>query len=146
VPTTWSSRDTPREDLHSNSTSMKRPRPSDHNNGRTTLLQSNPMEDQTTLDAYQPSPQDGGNSSDMTDLLSEMKETRSSKSKEKLTVRTRMSKSTLRMVEHTNNGTSSMLMSIQRSQRRVNSMKTSVSMSKEISILSHRWHQTDILI
>jgi len=46
VPITWSKRDTPREDLHNNSSSMKRPRPSDPSNGRTTACRFNPTVDQ----------------------------------------------------------------------------------------------------
>jgi len=41
VPTTWYKRDTLREELHNNSSSMKRPRPSDPSNGRTTACRSN---------------------------------------------------------------------------------------------------------
>ena len=50
VPTTWYKRDTPRVELHNNSSSMKRPRPSDPSNGRTTAWKSNPTVDQPMLE------------------------------------------------------------------------------------------------
>jgi hypothetical protein len=42
-----------------------------------------------------------------------------------------------------NNGTSSMLTNGREIQERVNSTRDSVSMLKEISILSHTWEDTD---
>jgi len=135
VPTTWSSRDTSREELPNNSTLTQSPRQSDLNNGRTTLLKSNQMVDQTTLESLLVSTPDGGNSLDLTVLSSSTKRARSLMSKVVLMEKIRTSKFTTSMERSTSNGTSSMLMSIQKSQRRESSTRTSVSMLRETSML-----------
>jgi hypothetical protein len=146
VTTTWSSRDTSKEELPSNSTSMEFPRQSDHNNGRTTLLKSNLMVDQATLESPQVSTPDGGNSLDQKVLSLSTKKARSSMFKAMLMLKTETLLFTTNTERSTNNGTLSMLTNTQRSQRRVNSTRTSVSMLRDLSTLSQKWDKTDTLI
>jgi hypothetical protein len=82
------------------------------------LLKSNPTEDQATFVSLHQSTQDGGNSSDLKELSLSTKKERSSMSKEVLMERIRTSWFTTNMERSTNNGISSMLTNIQKSQRR----------------------------
>jgi len=93
------------------------------------------MVDQTTLESLLVSTPDGGNSLDLTVLSSSTKRARSLMSKVVLMEKIRTSKFTTSMERSTSNGTSSMLMSIQKSQRRESSTRTSVSMLRETSML-----------
>jgi hypothetical protein len=90
--------------------------------------------------------QDGGNSGDTKVLTLSMKEERSLTSLDPKMRRTEISSPGTNILDLTNNGTSFMLMNIQKSQRRENSIKTLVSMLRDHSTLSHNFLQTDILI
>jgi len=61
-------------------------------------------------------------------------------------LKTETSRSMLNTVESTNSGTSSMLMNGRENQLRDNSMRSSVSMLKEISTLFLNYQKTDTLI
>jgi len=61
-------------------------------------------------------------------------------------LKTETSRSMLNTVESTNSGTSSMLMNGRENQLRVNSMRNSVSLLKEISTLFLNYQKTDTLI
>jgi hypothetical protein len=135
VLTTLPSRDGERMSHNNNSTLMRFQRPSDPKHGRTMVCKSNQPVDQQTSDSHLLSNQDGGNCSDTKDNSLSMIKERSLKSQKDLITRTKTSWSTTRMVKYTSNGRSSMLMSIRESQSRVNSMRNSVFMSKEISTL-----------
>jgi hypothetical protein len=115
--------------------------------GSHTHLISNQMVDRPISDVLQPT-QDGGNFSDlMEDILSTKKERylRFKTKTSTLMLRTEISKLVTEEKTLDNNGPSSMLMNI-KSQRKVNSMKTSDFTSKETSMLYHKWDHTDILI
>jgi hypothetical protein len=129
-----------------NGDSMKSPRLFSICTGRTMLLKSNPMEDQAMFESPQVSTQDGGNSSDQTVLSSLMIKERSSMFKVLLMLKTETLLFTPNMERSTNNGILSTLINTQKSQRRVSSTKTSVSMLKDHSTLSQKWDKTDILI
>jgi hypothetical protein len=127
VLTMQSLRDGSRTDLPSNSSSMKRLRLSDLNNGRITQWRSNPMEDQPTSDSLQASTQDGGNCSDMTTLLKNLSITTTKKIRVAkfwtlmvtLMLKTETSSSNQDKNLFPKSGSLSMLMNIQMSQRRV---------------------------
>jgi hypothetical protein len=80
--------------------------------------------------------QDGGNSGDTKVPILSTKKERSSMSQEPKMMKTETSLPGTSIRETTRNGTSSMLMNIQKSQPRVNSTKTSVSTLKDHSISS----------
>jgi hypothetical protein len=98
-------------------------------------LTSNPTEDQPTSDAPLPT-QDGGNSSNTKDQLSLTREERFLKLLEKLTVKTKTSVLTHRLMKFTNSGIFFTLMNGKENQSKENLMKDLDSTSKEISTLS----------
>jgi hypothetical protein len=128
-----------------NGTLTKSQRPSRTTTGSLTHLTSKAMEDHLTSDVLQPT-QDGGNSSNTKTPMSPMKKERSSKFKEMLMQKTETLWSTIKELQSINNGISSMQMNGRENQERVNSMKTSVSMLKDHSILFPRCLKTDTLI
>ena len=134
-PTTFGLRDIERMLLHNSSSSTMSPRLSDHNNGRTMPWKSNQTEDHPTSDLHQASLQDGGRCSECKEhTLLTIKE-RSWTFQVPKILKTETSKSGKRTLILVNNGMSSMLMNTQRSQRRENSMNSSVSMLIETSTL-----------
>jgi hypothetical protein len=128
-----------------NGTLTKSQRPSRTTTGSLTHLTFNQTEDQQISDVLQPT-QDGGNSSNTKTPMSPMKKERSSKFKEMLMQKTETLWSTIKELQSINNGISSMQMNGRENQERVKSMKTSVSMLKDHSILFPRCLKTDTLI
>jgi hypothetical protein len=100
------------------SSSMKRPRPSETTNGRTTVLTFKAMEDHPTLEQALVSLQDGGNCLDskVSSLL--MKEERYSKSKEVLTMNKEIWLFQTRIMLSVKDSRLSTLMNIQVNQQR----------------------------
>jgi len=100
---------------------------------------------ETTSSFHQPT-QDGGNSSDTRMPTLSTKKERLWMSKATMTVRTEMSSCGTDITVSTNNGISYILMLCQLSQRRVNSIKTSVCMLRDHSMLSLNCQNTGISI
>jgi hypothetical protein len=144
-PTMLSSRDGERMLLNNNSTLMRFQRPLDPRHGRTMACKSNPTVDHQTSDSHLLSNLDGGNCSDLLKVpLSQMKKERSWKSQVDLIMRTKTLLSPTRVVRSIRDGRSFMLTSIPMNQRKVNSMRNSVYMLIEISILYLHWMIIDI--
>jgi hypothetical protein len=123
------SRDGERMSHNNNSTLMRLQRPSDPKHGRTMACKSNLTVDQQTSDSHLLSNLDGGNCSDIKkEHLLSMKKVRSWMSQEDLIMKTKISLLPTRMEMSNRDGESSMLMSIQESQSRVNSIRNSVSL------------------
>jgi hypothetical protein len=109
------------------------------------LLIFNQMEDQLISDALLPT-QDGGNYSKQTGhSLQTLRTTRLLQFQVDLTMKTEISLLKIRMERFTNNGRSSMLTSMKKNQPRDNSIRSSVSMLKETSMLSLHYQIADTL-
>jgi len=134
-----------REETTNNGSSTALTRPSDQTTGRTTPWKSNPMVDHPTSEPLQPSTQDGGNCSELKVHSLSMREERSSMFQVALMLKTEISSFGTSMERSTSNGMSSTLMNTQRNQRRENSTRSSDSMLKDHSTLSHNLDQTDTL-
>jgi hypothetical protein len=144
--TTWLLRDTPREDLDNNSTSMEFQELSDLNNGRTMPWKSNPMVEAPTLDSPLASILDGGNSSKRKVHSLSMREERFWMSQVDLMMKTETFKSSTNTERSTNNGKLSMLINTQTSQSRESLTQISVCMLRETSMLYQNLRATDISI
>jgi len=131
--------------LLNNGSSMKSQRPSRITTGSLTHLTFSQTEDQAMSDAQLPT-QDGGNSSSTKVLQLSMREERSLRFKAMSIKRTETLESTLKRMESTSNGTSCTLTNGRVNLKRVSSMRNSVFMLKEISMLFLNCQITDILI
>jgi hypothetical protein len=137
VLTTLPSRDGERMSHNNNSTLMRLQRQLDPRHGRTMVCKSNPTEIHQTSDSHQLSNPDGGNCSDSKKENSlSMKKERSLKYQEDSIMRTKTSLLPTRMERSNRDGESSTRTNIQKNQRKENSMRNSVFMLIEISILS----------
>jgi len=128
--------------LLSNGTSTKFPRPLRTTTGSHTLSISNPTVALTISDVLLLT-QDGGNYSDTKELLLLTREERYSKYKVASIQRTETLESINRTIRSINNGILFTLMNGKESQPRDNSIKDSVFMLKEISMLSPNSQITD---
>jgi hypothetical protein len=131
---------------HNNGSSTVFQRQSETTTGRTTAWKSKATVDQPTLEPHPASTLDGGNSSDLMVLTLSMRKARYSMFMVDKMLKTETSSFGTDIRVLTNNGTSSMLMNTQMSQRKENSTKDLDSMLKDHSTLSLLWHHTDTLI
>jgi hypothetical protein len=143
VPITSGSEDSDKTILDNNFSLIALPRPSDLRSGPTMLWKSKAMERTITLDSPVASPQDGGNCSDskVTTLL--MREERLWMYQELKMMSKETSSCGESIKDLTSNGTSSMLMNIQKTQSKVNSARNSVCTLRDHSTLSLNSTHTD---
>jgi hypothetical protein len=127
-----------------NSGSMKSLRQSETTTGKTTASISKEMDHQATLELSLESLQDGGNCSRKTVSSLSMRKERCYMFQEELMLKTEILRFKPETDRYIKDSRSSMLTSTLKSQLRVNSMRNSAFMSKEISMLYHHSTVTDI--